>query len=344
MTFPYDHTQLAVAADLILRDYMALQSGEEVIITADTSTDMTGVAALANAARVLGARVSVMQMTKLPFQGGLADPYIPKGVAEGLKHCDVWLDFTFPYISGSKTHEALKTTKVRSLNILDLGPGGIARLFGQVDLDALFDLQIAFDALIAASEGKDCRVSCNRGTDVSFVLGKPKAGKKRRLDTPGTSAPPGSIVILPDPASVRGTVMVPAVFHEWYTIVRDPIRIEVDNKIRNIDGGDADLFVLDRALRRAGRGEWGQIIHFSHGFHPAARVTGESFNEDIRARGSDAIGFGTPWWEEGGGENHPDAAVLRHSFWIEGRQIVRDGRIVAEGLAELEAKLTPLYS
>lgn len=343
MAYPFDSTQVAVAADIILRDYMALQPGEEVVITADTTTDMRGVAALAEAARVLKAKVVVMQMTRLPFQGGLADPFIPTSVAEGLKRCDVWLDFTFPYISGSKTHEALKSTKVRSLNILDLGPGGIARLFAQVDLDPLFELQTAFDALIAASEGKECRMTNGLGSDVTFNLGKPKAGKKRRLTQPGTSAPPGSIVILPEPASVRGTVVVSAVFHEWYTLLKSPMTIKVDDRIRDIQGGEADLFVFDRSLRRAGRGEWGQIIHFSHGFHPAARLTGESFNEDIRSRGADAIGFGTPWWEEGGGENHPDAAVIRHSFWIEGRQIVDEGVIVAEELAPLEQALKPLF-
>jgi len=258
MTFPYDKTHLAVAADRILRDYMALQPDEEVLLTVDTSTDREGVLALAAAARTLGARYAIMEMPNLPFQGGLADPFIPKSVAEGLKHCDVWIDFTFPYISGSKTHEALKATKVRSLNILDLGAGGIARLFGQVDLDDLFELQTAFDRLIADSQGKECRVTCARGTDVTFVLGAPKAGKKRRLNEPGTSSPPGSVVILPEPASVRGTVMVPAVFHEWYTLISNPIRVEVDDRITNISGGDADLFVLDRALRRAGRGEWGQ--------------------------------------------------------------------------------------
>lgn len=343
MTYPFDSTQVAVAADVILRDYMALRPGEEVVITADTATDMRGVAALAECARVLKAKVVVMQMPRLPFQGGLADPFIPVSVAEGLKRCDVWLDFCFPYISGSKTHETLKSTKVRSLNILDLGPGGIARLFAQVDLDPLFELQTAFDGLIAASEGKECRVANALGTDVTFTLGKPKAGKKRRLSEPGTSAPPGSIVILPEPASVRGKVVVSAVFHEWYTLLKSPMTIDVDDRIRDIRGGDADLFVFDRSLRRAGRGEYGQIIHFSHGFHPAARTTGESFNEDIRVRGSDAIGFGTPWWEEGGGENHPDAAVTKHSLWVEGRCIVEDGVIVAEELAPLEKALTPLF-
>jgi 2,5-dihydroxypyridine 5,6-dioxygenase len=57
--------------------------------------------------------------------------------------------------------------------------------------------------------------------------------------------------------------------------------------------------VFEAALRRASTGGLGSIIHFSHGFHPRARFTGKSFNEDIRVRGNDAIGFGTPWWEEG---------------------------------------------
>ena len=74
-----------------------------------------------------------------------------------------------------------------------------------------------------------------------------------------------------------------------------------------------------------------------HGFHPAARFTGTCFLEDIRARGNNAIGLGIPWWEPGGGENHPDGVVLMHSLWIDDTQLVRDGVLVGPPeIVELE--------
>ena len=100
--------------------------------------------------------------------------------------------------------------------------------------------------------------------------------------------------------------------------------------------------MLDRALKRAGGGKYGSIIHFSHGFHPAARFHGGSFIESIRAAGNNAIGMGVPWWEPGGGENHPDGVVTMQSMWIDGEPIVAGGALVLPELARLEAVLEPL--
>jgi hypothetical protein len=101
---------------------------------------------------------------------------------------------------------------------------------------------------------------------------------------------------------------------------------------------------MDRALKRAGGGEYGYIIHFTHGIHPAARATGKSFIEDMRVTGNDAVGMGLPWWIPGGGENHPDAILFQQSIWIDGNKIVEDGAIVGPPpLAKLADELRPLY-
>jgi len=340
-----DSTTLAIAADFLLRDYMRLKPGEQVIVTADTSSDAAAVASVMNAARVLGGIVATLTMPRLPFQGKLADPYIPSCAVAAIQQSDVWIDFTFPYISGSDAHaRVLAGDRTRSINILDLGVSGIARLFAHTDFDQLFALQIALDRFIAKAEGKSCRIANCAGTDVSFVLAQQKAGKRRHQDVPGTTAPPGSVVMLPNPATVQGTIVVNALFHEWYTPLRQPMRIEIDGEIRGIEGGDEQAFVFERSLRRASNGGLGSVIHFSHGFHPAARFTGQSFNEDIRVRGNDAIGFGTAWWEPGGGENHPDAVCIRHSVWIDGLQIIDRGTVVGPAdLAMLDQSLAPKY-
>jgi hypothetical protein len=49
--------------------------------------------------------------------------------------------------------------------------------------------------------------------------------------------------------------------------------------------------------------------------------------EDIRVIGASAIGFGKPWWEPGGGENHPDGLVLRQNLWIDGLQVLQNGMV-----------------
>jgi 2,5-dihydroxypyridine 5,6-dioxygenase len=36
--------------------------------------------------------------------------------------------------------------------------------------------------------------------------------------------------------------------------------------------------------------------------------------------------MGLPWWEPGGGENHPDGIVFDQSLWIDGELISERGR------------------
>ena len=71
-------------------------------------------------------------------------------------------------------------------------------------------------------------------------------------------------------------------------------------------------------------------------------MTGESFIEDMRARGNNAVGLGVPFWLPGGGENHPDAIVSQQSLWVDGRLIVEDGVIVdPPELARAAERLVP---
>jgi 2,5-dihydroxypyridine 5,6-dioxygenase len=335
-----DESALAIAADLLVRDFMCVRAGEQVLITADTATDEAAVRALFNAARVQGAKAGVFLTPQLPYQGSLSDPYISEPLAAAVKSCDVWLDMTFPYMGGSHAHdEAMKAKRVRALLVADLGSGGIARLFGAVNFDRLFALQEALDAVVAGAQGKECRVTCPSGTDVRFTIGKLVTRKLRRTDQPGTYTPPGSAVIYPEIESVRGDIVVHAAFHEYMERLGEPFRLKVDGRVRELSGGAGSRPVMERALRRAGGGQFGSVIHFSYGFHPAARLTGESFIEDIRVKGNNAVGLGIPWWLPGGGENHPDAVVLSQSMWIGGEPIVRDGVLVPPDLARLQQAL-----
>ena len=336
---------LARAADVLMRDYMALEPDETVLITADTDSDEAVWQAVLQASLLAGANASVLLMPPLPYQGRLADPYLTPAVSAAALAADVWIDLTFPYLAGSELHDqAMEGNHIRYLLGADLNAGGLLRLFGRVDLDRYFAVHHAFDALVNDAVGKTVRITDNAGTDVSFVLGQRGFSKPRRADKPGTVLIPGQCTLFPDVETVKGRIEVGAIFHEYYTPLAAPMTLEIDGRIRAIRGGGNERFVADRALRRAGSdGEYGYVIHFTHGIHPTARVTGDSFVEDTRARGNNAIGMGMPWWDPGGGENHPDAVLFLHTIDIDGRRVVEDGAIVGpESLVALTAELQPV--
>lgn len=336
---------LARAADVLLASHFCVQKGESVLLTADNRTDPLLIDALALGAARLGAKPCVMSIPQLPFQGALADPFISDPLLAATSNCDVWLDLTFPYMAGSHAFDgAMKSKRTRYLLLGDIGSAGFARLYGRVDFDQLFELQIAADNFFAAAQGKQCKITSPLGTDITFTMAKPATRKERFAKAPGSQTVPGSAIFYPELDSVRGVIALESVFHEYYTPLRTPLMLDVDGKVRSVQGEQADVRVMDRSLRRAGGGEYGHVIHLTVGLHPCAVATGRSFIEDIRVVGVNAVGLGLPWWLPGGGENHPDGVVSNQSMWIEGVQVVDGGRLLQPaGAAELSSRLSPLY-
>ena len=340
-----DASALARAAEVLVGDYMAVRAGEDVLITADTAGSANVAHAVLTAVESAQARPMLVTLPQLPFQGRLADPYVTAPLEGAVLASDVWIDLTFPYLAGSELFDrAMENGRTRYLLGGDMSAAGLTRLFGRVDLDRYYAVHGAFDALVNASLGKTVRITDGGETDVSFTLGKRGFEKPRRADRPGMYLVPGACTMFPEVESVKGHICIESVFHEYYTALGEPMTLEVDGKIRAIRGGGNERIVADRALRRAAGGEYGYVIHFTHAIHPAARTTGGSFIEDMRAMGNDAIGMGLPWWVPGGGENHPDGILRMQTIDLDGQRIVEDGVIVGPPeLAALAAELTPLH-
>jgi len=329
-----------------LLDYMSVKSGDNVLVTADTGTDMKVAEAIFQGAMDIEAQPAVVRMPQLPFQGQLADPHIPASARAAMLAADCWIDLTFPYLAGSHAHdESMRQGKTRYLLGGDLHEKAFCRLFGALDFDRYYQAQDVFDRVLREAVGKTCRITNPTGTDVSFQLGKAPFSKPRRITKPGMYVVPGTWTIAPDVDTVVGTIVVERGFHEVYGNFGSPITLRVDRKVIDVTGDAAILAPLRRAMLRAGNGKgYGGVIHFSHGMHPAALLTGTCFIEDSRTIGSNAIGLGIPWWLPGGGENHPDVVLTGHSVWIDDTAIIRDGLIVGPPeLVDAVGPLAPTY-
>lgn len=338
--------EVAHAAEVLVKDYTAVTRRDSVLIAADTSSDMTVVEAVLNAADSTGARTVVNVIPPLPFQGALANPYIAEPLAVAMQNCDVLIDLTFPYLGGSRAYdEAMKGGRLRYILCGDLTAAALVRLFGKVDLDRLFAVHKALIGVTSKAVGKTCRITNEAGTDVTFTLAKMPYPKPRQAKLPGLYSVPGAVGFWPEHESVKGRITVDCAFHEYYTKLSSPISLDLAGRIRSVTGGGNERKVMNRALKRAGGGKYGYVIHFSCGIQPAARYTRECFVEDQRVVGNNAVGLGIPFWQPGGGENHPDAVVTMQSIWIDGRQIVDEGTIVGPAkVAKLADGFEPLYN
>jgi hypothetical protein len=186
---------------------------------------------------------------------------------------------------------------------------------------------------VKSAAGEQVRFTCPLGSDVRFELDQLKLARPRVRDMPGMETVPGTQSLYPVMHSVQGRIVIQALFDEEYRKLRLPITIHVDGAITGLDGGGADdRMSFERALKRAsGESSLGYFVHFTYGFHPGTRLTGEQFIEDIRIPGSNAIGMGLPWWEKGGGENHPDGVLFDQTLWIGGDRVCEGGRFSGPG-------------
>jgi hypothetical protein len=329
------------AARILASDYLAVAKGDSVVVSTDTKSDPETVEALFAVLEDLGAKPAVLRIPQLPFQGLLADPYLTEAFRATVKSCDAWIDVCFPYVAGSKAHdEAMKAKRAKYFLGGDLGAEGLVRMFGRADLDLLHAVQLAFDEVVIDGLDKDWRVTSAAGTDITFRIDRNVKKRPRRAEKPGSYGIPGSAVLYTDMESVRGKLVLEAGFHEYFSFFREPITLAVDGRIREMSGGGSDREVMDRALRRAGGGEYGYVIHLTYGFNPGARADHPALSEATRVRGNNSVGLGRPFWAPGGGENHPDGIVSRQSMWVGARQVVADGALVAPPrLAELASGL-----
>jgi 2,5-dihydroxypyridine 5,6-dioxygenase len=334
--------ELARAAHILACDMMSVKASESVLISADTSTDLRLVEAVQNACCAMEAKVATVVLAPpVRFQGTLADAYLPDHFKAAAVACDVWIDFCFPYLAGSKTYDtAVHNQRTRYFLGADIGSGGLTRLMGRGHLDQIFALSDAFAELVEASAGKVCHVTNRVGSDVGFTLAKTEGLALAKATRPGGYFVPGTVLLIPELESVRGVIRCDAAFHEYYSAMRDPLSIEIDGTVKRVSGGGPDQALMERALLRAGGNKSGYVVHFSCGIHPVARFTGASFIEDQRVVGYNAVGLGLPPWMPGGGENHPDAIMSLQTIEIDQQAIVKDGRIVAPPeLVELESVL-----
>ena len=125
--------KLARAADVLTRDMMCIEAdekrphhhrhGEPIVV---------GVQAIQDAAYRLGAKVaSITLAPPVPFQGGLADEYLPDHVKAATGACDVWIDLCMPYLAGSKAFDdAMEKNRVRYFLGADVGADEMVRLMG----------------------------------------------------------------------------------------------------------------------------------------------------------------------------------------------------------------------
>jgi 2,5-dihydroxypyridine 5,6-dioxygenase len=203
---------------------------------------------------------------------------------------------------------------------------------------------------------KHVHVKAPSGTDVKFSMPKTPAGEPDpnrpytarvgHADVPGAHMMGGQIGGVPDLDTINGTIAfdgsigpVPA----SCGLLQEPVRMTIqDGTIVKVEGG-RQAKEFEAWLRGFNHPRMLKMAHFNYGFNPGAKLTGNTV-EDERIWGCTQWGIGNLDARLFGPDgipapSHTDGQCLNSSVWLDGNQILDQGKVVEPNLAGLAKKL-----
>ena len=335
--------ELQRAADKLIKEIFAVKKGETVIITADTGSDMDLVNAVASSAFSAGAMPMVITIAEPGGVGKAADPDIPvDALAGALETCDVWIEFNHQWLLYSTPFERAfeVNKKIRYMCLVDFDCALLERVVGNVETPQLQKFMTRVADM--HRDAKEMHVTTPAGTDVSFKLEPTHYISNDCGDAsePGMHFLTGQLNIVPRFDSIYGKIVFDGTITPPFGKVPEaPVTLTVEaGKIVKIEGGPSAK-EYENWLKSFDDEGMLKMAHIAYGFNPGATLSG-NICEDERVWGCTewGIGYVSPLDAPPDGQDaksHTDGICLNSSVWINGRQIMDEGKICDPELIEL---------
>ncbi len=337
--------ELAHATYKLVKDVMKVKKGEEVVITADTSSDWRVVEATANAVKIIGGKPLVVWYPTPPGVGKAADPYIPLNTLTAvLKNADVWIEFNKAWLLYSTPYEkAMEEGKARYICLVGMDTDMMVRTIGRVNIELLYKFQRKLAEI--TKRAKKMRITTPAGTDVEF-----ENDPNRPVLVEGEISGPGEYMLFgqvdwaPVEESINGVIVFDGSVWppEELGLLKEPIKLYVENgRVVRIEGG-REARIFENWLKSFNDPKMFYIAHLSYGCNPGAKLTGNIL-EDERVWGVVEWGLGsqssTFKGKLGLASSHTDGICLNPTVWADGEKIIEDGEYVHPELRDMAYKL-----
>jgi len=351
--FFYEY-ELGKASDILTRELFKLKPGETFVITADTESDPRVVDATASAAFACGAKPMVIWLASPLGVGKAADPMLPvEALTAVLKEADAWVEFNNQWLLYSTPYDiAVKENKkLRYLNLVGMNPDMMVRCIGRVDYPTLKEFLEKITEM--TKNAKHVRMTTPAGEDVEFDHVKTEDGKPDSThpftaqlgyaDVPGSHMMAGQIGWTPALESVNGTIVFDGSIVPPCGKLEEPVRLTVKaGEVIKVEGGKQAV-EFEAWMKSFNHPRMLKLAHVCYGFGPGAKLTGDIV-EDERVWGCTEWGvgnIGAILIEPDGisAPSHSDGICLNTSVWLDGKQIMDEGKMIEPELIELARKL-----
>ena len=336
-------TELQIAADKLVREIFGVKAGENVVLTADYESNQNVLRAVADSVVEAGAHVLIATMPTPRSVGKAADPDLPiEPLTAALNNCDVWIEFNHQWLLYSTPFEraSKENEKLRYMCLVDFDEELMIRTIGHVETP---QLQIFMRRVAELTRNaKVMHVTTPAGTDVTFEIDPQHyvACDCGDATFPAAHMLTGQLNIVPRFGSIQGTITFDgSVAPPFGRVLNEPIHLIVkDGVIQRCEGGE-EAEIYEKYLRDFGDPGMLKMAHIAYGFNPGAKLTG-NIVEDERVWGSTEWGIGyvsnvdaPPCGQDA--VSHSDGICLNSSVWLDGVQIMDEGKIVLPELVEL---------
>jgi leucyl aminopeptidase (aminopeptidase T) len=334
----YYEFELGKAADILVRDLFEMKPGETFVITADTESDTRVVEATARAAFSAGAKPMVIWLASPLGVGKAADPMLPEEALVGaLNGADAWVEFNNQWLLYSTAYDRVmnENKRLRYLCLVGMNVDMMVRCIGRIDYTTLAEFITTLSEMTV--NAKEIRVTTPAGTDVVFQNMEGATAPLRGFpNKPGSHMMAGQIGWRIVRESVNGKIVFDGSLVPPIGLLKEPVTLHVkDGQIMEIEGG-SEAVQYEAWLKSFDNHNMLRIAHICWSFNPGAKLTGDIV-EDERVWGSSEWGIGNhPGMPA---PSHSDGICLNSSVWMDGEQILDEGRSIHPKLAELARKL-----
>jgi leucyl aminopeptidase (aminopeptidase T) len=321
--------ELTRAAHRLVRYIRPIEKGHQVLISADSSTDMRVVEATAQAVYSAGGIPTIIfyPASYMPMQT-VSEPLI--GAAS---RAEVWFDFSISFQLFSPAYHAALLNGCIYLMLNGMSADMMVRAIGQVDCKLL--RQMSTWLYTQSQAAQKVRVATPAGTQLTMrvnIAGDPFW--ESPPETGGyTQVLSGQSGFLVDRESVDGILVIDGSISLPLDvgILHSPITLNVKGGYIQDIQGDVEARILENFLCHDKHPEALLIDHVCYGFNPGvSRLVGRIL-EDERLFGCIEFGVGAVTY---GSPVHTDGICLNPSIWLDEMQIEENGRYVHPDLIQ----------
>lgn len=327
MTNQYLSFEVTKAALKLVRDFMLVKEGENVVITADTSSDFRVVEAVAGAAYAVGATPVIIHY---PTSGkAFEEPVRP--VADAVEHADVWIELAYYCSMHTPCFQKALANGARFTCLNGLDVIMLVNTVGRVDYDILIEFGEYLTQKV--QDSNEVIVIDKNGTNLTaYNQGRRVKHSGQRATKKGYPVMLGGQVSwCPVEETINGKLVFDSALFPPDSIGLLKSNVELtfeQGRIVKIEGGrDAEIF--EKWLAQFNDPNMYRLAHYSLGFNPGVTKPTGRIVEDERLFGCIEMGVGSQgaslmgaFWDAA---SHTDGIVSKPTVILDGKKLEEDG-------------------